>query len=461
LIFGLVPTLETFLAFIAIALVVLECCGRFSARTPGTPKLAPSWWIAGLIASHAAVLLLLFCAFRNQHPAELWRSMLLPIGVVENRYPDRQIVYGSFIATALLCLSAFQSYALLALYRGSPSRVAVRIGCGIMLALSCVAPAVTSFDPYGYVKDSLLGYAAYRPPNVPFQGEYRVFDLWFGGPNRTPYGPLWIPVVSLVTSLAPTLLGKLLALRAFGLMLYLLVIAGLRALGMPARIRNVFALNPGLMYLYVANSHNDLIAIAILVGAALVVRTRPAFAFTLVAAAGLLKLPYALLGLPILAGVRSIRLRIAGSVAMLAGVLAVSWFALGANYFVTLSSYGSQNASFVVRELADAIAVALLLVAAAGGRRLRSGVWIFPTLGAVVFPWYFVWGLPYALARRRVLSYFLVCFPFVTMLAGNPFVVPSDVVIVVLWIVAMSLREPRAGLRGYEASSVAMSMTKR
>jgi len=57
-------------------------------------------------------------------------------------------------------------------------------------------------------------------------------------------------------------------------------------------------------------------------------------------------------------------------------------------------------------------------------------------------PWYFVWGLPYALARRRILGYLLVCFPFAAMLAG-PVVLPWAVVFVAVWILALSLREPR------------------
>jgi len=60
----------------------------------------------------------------------------------------------------------------------------------------------------------------------------------------------------------------------------------------------------------------------------------------------------------------------------------------------------------------------LILLATASKRRLRAAVWIIPMLSAAIYPWYFLWGLPYALARRRVLSYLLVCFPFVTVLVG-------------------------------------------
>ena len=156
----------------------------------------------------------------------------------------------------MLDLAAFQSYALLALYRQKPGRTAVGVGCEVMLLFSCAAPALTSS-----------------------------------------------------------------------------VLAGLRALGAPSRILNVFALNPGLMLQYVANGHNDLIAIAVLVFAAAVVRRR----------ATLIKAPFVLLGLPIVAAVRSVRLRVAGSIAAFVAVAVISWLGAGNGYFKTLAEYGAKN----------------------------------------------------------------------------------------------------------------------
>jgi hypothetical protein len=448
MLFWLVPTFQALLALIALCLVACEAFGRFSSRTPATPRPAAWWWVAGLIVSHAAVLALVFYAVRHQQPAEAWRSTMMPLIVIDVFHPARQIDHGNLVATAMLWLAAFQSYALLALYRQKPSRVAVGIGCGVMLLLSCAAPALTSFDLYGYVRDVELGFAAYRPPHVPFPGAYRVFDLWLGKQRASAYGPLWLVVARLVTSVAATLLGKLLALRVFSVLAYLAALAGLRALRMPSRIIAVFALNPGLMFQYVVDGHNDLIAIAVLVFAAAAVRRRPSLAFGLIAVAGLLKLPYALLGLPIVAAVRSVRVRVAGSIAMVAAVATISWIAGGSSYLDRLIEHGTQNLSTGIRKLSDLVAVALILLAAAGGRRLRSAVWLIPTLGAVIFPWYFIWGLPYALGRRRIFGYLLVCFPFVTMLVGVPFVLPLDVLVVALWVIAISLRDPRAGLRG-------------
>jgi hypothetical protein len=311
-----------------------------------------------------------------------------------------------------------------------------------MLLLSCSAPALISFDLYNYVHDALLGLAAYQPPSVPFSGEYRVFDLWLGKPVPAPYGPLWLVVVHLVTSVAPTLFGKLMALRAFNLVLYLAMLAGLQALGMPARIRNVAALNPALMLQFVANGHNDLIPIVLLVWAAASVRVQTALAFGLIAAAGLVKLPFAVLGLPIIAAVRSLRARIAGSIAMLAAVVVLSWVVGGAGYLGALVGHVREYPQDPAHQLAALAALALIVLAAAGGRRLRSGVWIMPMLSAAIYSWYFIWGLPYALARRRILGYLLVCFPFVTMLVGSAFMRIWELNLVLPALVIISILAP-------------------
>jgi len=40
-----VPTFQALLAFIALCLVACEAFGRFSSRTPATPRLAAWWWV--------------------------------------------------------------------------------------------------------------------------------------------------------------------------------------------------------------------------------------------------------------------------------------------------------------------------------------------------------------------------------------------------------------------------------
>jgi len=126
--------------------------------------------------------------------------------------------------------------------------------------------------------------------------------------------------------LPATLLGKILALRVFGALLMASLLIAMRALGLPRRFLTVTALNPGLMFQFVANAHNDLIAILIVTLAAAVIRRSPTAGVGLIAVAGLVKIPFVLLGLPVLAVLRpAARTRYVGGVAAIVAVLVVSW----------------------------------------------------------------------------------------------------------------------------------------
>lgn len=424
-----------FIAFFTLLLVVFEFFGLLSSRTPGTPKLPAPASIALLIVSYGVQLGTVYYAAHNQYTSDGWR-FAMPLMVVD----DRGLVtaHADVLTGIMLGMAALQSYVLLAIYRSVPGQRAVATGCALLLVLSLAAPALMSFDLYGYVHNGLLGLAAYTPPSTPFPGEYHVIDLWFGRPTATLYGPLWLVIAPIVTSLGPTLLTKILALRLLNAGLFVALVAGLGALGLPPRVRAIAALNPGLALQFVANGHNDIIAIVLLVYAAAFIKRRaPLVGTGLIAVAGLVKLPYAVLGLPVLAGIRSVWVRLAWAIVMLAAVVACSWFGGGVGYFNSLFGNVTSRPEDIVHRVAGVAALALIVLAFFGGRRLRTTGWVVPNLAASVFAWYFAWGVPYALARRRVVSYVLVLFPFVTVLFESSFERAWEL-IVVLPLVCMA-----------------------
>src|SRR6185312_4611170 len=338
-----------------------------------------------------------FYAAHHQYPVEDWRYAM-PLMIVD----DRGILTerGDLLTGIMLAMAAVQSYALLALYRSVPSRRTLVTGCAVLLALSVAAPALMSFDLYHYVHDGVLGKMAYTPPSTPFPGEYHFIDLWYGGmPASTLYGPLWLAIAPIVTSLGPTLLAKILALRLFNAALFVALAAGLRALGMPPRMRAICALNPGLALQFVANGHNDIIALVLLVYAAAFIKRRvPLLGTGLIAVAGLVKLPYAVLGLPLLAAIRPLWMRLAWAAGMLAAVIACSWFGGGLGYVASLSQIKTSRPEDIIHRIASIVAFALIALAFFGGRRLRATGWVVPNLAVNVFAWYFAWGVPYAIA---------------------------------------------------------------
>jgi hypothetical protein len=428
-----------FLAFFTLLLLAGEFLGVLSSRTPRTPKL-PAWvWVAFLAVSYAVQLATIRYAALDQPGMPDWR-LTMPIPVIDDR--GLPTANGDLVTAIMLVLAALQSYALLALYRAQLSRRLLWVGCGVLLVLSLFAPALMSFDMYGYVRGAVLGVSSYVPADVPFSGDYHVLNLWFNGPIYTLYGPLWIALAQAVTFLAPTFFAKLVSFRILGVFLYVAFLVGLRACGVKPRMMAIAVLNPGLMIEYVANAHNDFIAIVLLVFAAALVRARPWIGLGLVAIAGLVKLPYAIFGLPVLAAIRPAWLRYVGAAAMLAVVIAVSWIGGGEAYFTTLIGHVGARPEDLVHRLAGVAALIAIFLALAGGRRYRATAWVIPQIAAAVFAWYLVWGLPYALSRHRALSYLLVCFPLVVILIESAFAQNWEMYFVLPALALLSLFAP-------------------
>ncbi|MGR4065639.1 MAG: hypothetical protein ACLQPV_09380 [Vulcanimicrobiaceae bacterium] len=431
------------------ALAIFELRGALANRAIRTPDM-PAWlWLIGIVAMYVEQLALIRFGATHATPLPPWRlTMPLPVLYIGTWNAD-------WVSASFLAAGALQSYALLALYRGNVSRLVTGAGLALLLGISLAAPALSSFDLYGYVHNGILGFESWAPPNVRFPGEFHVIDLWFGHPTYTLYGPLWLIIVQLVTVLPATLLGKIMALRVFNACLYLALLVAMRALGLPRRILVVTALNPGLMLQFVANGHNDLIAIVLIAVAAAVMRRNPIAGFGLIAVAGAVKLPYVVLGLPVAAMIVSPWRRYFGCAAAIAAALAISWFGGGKPYWHVLTYHAFisplQNALHVIPVFCALVAIA---VAVAGGRRLMSAVWLLPTLGAfglpLIFPWYLIWGFPYALARHRILGGLLVGFPFVGALVLPEFTRVWTLLLVFPMIVVMAYRTPPEFLQKFD-----------
>jgi hypothetical protein len=406
----------------ALLFAIAELRGRLPARAPRTPAFAPWVWIVALIFTYAVQLAAIRYAATHLTDSVAWRlTMPFPVADVDMLHPDA--VAAVYVACAVL-----QSYALLALYRGRPSKRAVVAGSALLAAMSLTVPALASFDAYGYVHNAILGLQSYAPPARPFQGEYHVIDLWFGKPTATLYGPLWLAIDRIVTVAAPTLLTKIAALRVFNALLYAALIAILRGIGLPRRIVAAVALNPGMMFQFITNVHNDIIAIDLLLGAAALARTRAAAASGLFAAAGLVKLPYLALGLPVFSAARPMSQRLIAIASGIGAAAAVSWFAGGGAYLAALTHHASPAyVALAWRLIPAGVALAALVAALLGARRYIAALWFIPSIGAFelpwvtgsgqtfampwILPWYFAWGLPYALNRHRILGFLAVAFP--------------------------------------------------
>ncbi|MBV8148190.1 MAG: hypothetical protein JO092_03775 [Candidatus Eremiobacteraeota bacterium] len=404
---------------VAIALLAAEIARWPPTRRVRTPRIAEAYWIGSILLTY--VVQLVIVRYGATHASPLPPSRLrepLPTVFLYSVHSD------AIEAIALIC-AALQSYALIAIYRSEPSRRLVAGAAAVMIVLSLAEPALTSADLYSNVGYAILGKLAYSPPTHPFPEAFRAINYEWKPPlPPSPYGPIWLAVLWCVTSPFATLLGKMMALRCFCAACFLTLPWLMRALGLPRRLSIVTQLNPALAMFFVTNAHNDVFALVWICGAAVLAKRSSAWAALPLAIAGLVKLPYVVLGLPVLTALRPVSVRFFSAAGAIAVVGLVSWGIGGREDVAALLTHArpmEENAGWHV--VVSMVAIVVVLAALAGARRYRAAVWLLPPVGgfypAFVYPWYLVWGLPYALVRHRVLAYFLVWLPLVSALVDQ------------------------------------------
>jgi hypothetical protein len=413
----------------ALVLAVAEARGLLRSHRPQTPHWPGFAWIVTLVATYAEQIAICEAiAARGAWPMPVvrWQPGAAPV------------------IAALLALALAQSYALLGLYR-SGAKIALVVAGAALMALCSFAPVLTNADLYAYVGNGLLGRAAYAPPALGFPGELSAINAFWHVPvPAATYGPLWIAIARSLIALGSTLALKMTAFRVLGVALLAALLALLRAYGIPPRVLAIVALNPALYFEFVLNAHNDLIAVVIVTIAALMAPAWPLVASLLIAASALVKIPFVLLGLPVLAVVRDRALRTVAVVLAILVAGIVSWFASGPVYFRTLLTYASgSHLEGAVHAVAALAGLAALAFAVAGRPRLRAAVWLLPMFGAYTAPWYALWSLPYALGARRILVYLAVWLPFVTFLAEPSLTRVWTLAGVLPAVVILSLALPR------------------
>jgi hypothetical protein len=411
----------------ALLMLLAELRTGRGLRVHVRPSMPAQWAIAIVVITYCAQLAIsLYAALHQALPLPSRALIPLPLASAITTHQN------AVVATMLL-LAGLQTYALLALYRGRPSGRAVALASSVLVVASVLSPAMISADAYAYVADALLGLRAYAPPNVPFSGEFAPIGAWWSTPMPpTPYGPLWLLACRLVTGPFPSLLGKILALRLLGAGAFLALLGALRALGVPRRAIVVCALNPAVLFCYVASAHNDLLPVSMIAWAAYFSRRRPLLAAVLLAAGGLIKLPLAFFGLPVLAGITNrIARALLGACAIV--IAAAGSYAIGGRgYLRAIALHVTSSPFMTVMTATVALAVIVAIVATPWSRRrYRSVVWLIPLSSAYTLSSYVAWSIPYALARRNVLGYLLIAFPVAAVLIDVKFMTPWTLFLVV------------------------------
>ena len=432
----MIPALVSFLC-VAIAGLFFAKSPAECDETPSAPK-APSDLRVALAAvatagGFALWVAAVVAAAHAQRPLPGWLARL-PITVIDDRAPRfGHAPFGTIVGGAAL-LSTFGLTGLYLSLRGrTPGARTLTILATAFVAMAALAlfsPAMTSFDLYAYAGASHAGLlAGYQPVRVPFTGGWAAVNAIYGTPIvPSPYGPVWLLCSYLLTAWAPTLWSALALLRALELAALVICLGALRVLRVPASAIAVFALNPALHANFLADGHNDLLAVAcVLAAAALRDRALPLAIFIAACAAGI-KLPFLAIA-PLAFALEASPLRRLGAAGATVAVGLALSFSFGAAGYAsaivqTASIYRATLADPTVDALRFALlALALGAVAAAlfARRFVPTMSWAFVAFGTSLFGWYLAWGLPYAVAARRWLPAYLISLPLLSFLLGTAF----------------------------------------
>ncbi|MBV8723265.1 MAG: hypothetical protein JO277_14030 [Candidatus Eremiobacteraeota bacterium] len=334
--------------------------------------------------------------------------------------------YPDAIAGLLLALAAIESALLYAIYRRRISNKVLYVGAAVVILCSWVSPAFISLDPYTYAAYAAMGRDAYNRHAVPMSGQYRVVSDAFatdGGVPRSPYGPLWLVLSGIVTRPFPTLVEQALAFRFVGTLALFALLAACKRLGFDTRMMAILALNPAIATQYVMNGHNDLLGIAALAVGAAVLNRSKVFAVVSIAAAGLIKLPLAVVALPVFAAIKTPQIRVLCVFVTLMLVATCSMVGGGSEYVAALAVHLPYAGFTGLLAAATSIAAAATIVSALmNSRRFPSSVWLFPLAGSYPTPWYTFWGFGYAVGSRAAMEHLLIFLPIAAFVIDAMFI---------------------------------------
>jgi len=396
---------------------LIENWARGSARTAPLIATGITLW---LVASFAFELHVIGAAARAQ-PGPAWQRAL-PLALLTPTWkPNADTT--PYLGT-IVQLFAFSHTALLVALAGVLTRLqagvwfvrALVLGGGAALGAEAFFASIADADTYLYVAHGLSA-DAYRPDRAALAGaDAALAELWGRPSLPSAYGPLWNALERTVASRSTELGVQLQLFRCVGFAAMCASIAALAAMRRTVAVA-LFALNPMLWFTYVAQAHNDITGLA-LVLAALALRRIPAAAVVLVALAGAIKLPFLAVGIVVFAGAPNLRTRVLYGSAAVALGLAFSAAFGGIEYVRALQHVVRVTGTRLPLAL-NVTHATLALLGLAGlavavfARRFAWGVpWSFVAFGQYSCWQYLGWGIPYALLDGTQGALYLAALPF-------------------------------------------------
>ncbi len=450
----------TFLLGVVAFVVSLRARARLAARYANV-RVSP-WVVAVLVGVLCAVTLL---QLRTLDAAAAAAAMppwqrALPLHVFARGFVEAKrgagletsLQVAAFVQTALLVGLAF------VLPRaGAPRAVAGIVAAGAaVLASEAWCARVAGADVYAYVAFGLSPHP-YRPNDALLPLANRAIALLWGRPLvPCPYGPVWLALAHAIASPGRSLAANVFAFRGVGLAALAASIAALLALRKPVTAA-LFALDPTLWQLYVAEAHNDVVGIALVLAALAIRRRSLGAAMLLVALAGAVKLPFLLIGAVAFASAPAWRARLIPAALAACGGVALS-LALGGGAYLSALSWTARKYAYPIGALEwslhltlAAIACGAIVTAVVAARFSWGAPWSFVALGQYPIWQYLGWGIPYAVLDETQGLLYLALLPVsgfeLSLLFPDPALLAAGRVALfaaLLVAFALAFRPPRA-----------------
>ena len=414
-----------YVGVVIVALLWLALRARYgSSPMPQLPSLRIPWLVPACAAAVAVffVAQLLTIAYVATHQSASQCYLHLPVPVVAD-FNQETGGPALFWPSALLgALAVTETLLLAVMYCAARQRPpsnwewrATAAICACALGAAVAAPAMTSPDPFMYFSFAKIGFASFaasphliHTPDLPLGSWCQRLLL------PSAYGPLFVTYERALLGGVHDPVIAVYVLRGTNALWLLAAVLLLHRVGAPASVLPLMALNPTVLFQYVAGAHNDIVTICLILAAVSVEGAGPALTAALVVAAGLVKLPFAVIGALAFVREPSLARRIAYAAGALALTLAISYLWAGRAYFEALSYYHSllSPSSDRLQILVTVVALAAICVAIFTRRFAGVGAFAFPTLSvSEMQPWYALWGLPYAVREHRHLALFLILLP--------------------------------------------------
>jgi len=450
----------TFLLGVVAFVVSLRARARLAARYANV-RVSP-WVVAGLVGVLCVVTFLQLReldAAAAAAAAPPWQRAL-PLHVFARGFVEAKrgagletgLQVAAFVQTALLFGLAF-----VVPRAGSPRTVAgiVAVGAAV-LASEAWCARVSGADVYAYVAFGLSPHP-YRPGAALLPlADRAIAHLWGRPLVPCPYGPVWLALAHAVASPGRSLAANVVAFRAVGLAAMAASIGALLALRKPVTAA-LFALDPTLWQLYVAEAHNDMVGIALVLLALALRRRSIGAAMVLVALAGAVKLPFLLIGAVIFASAPTWRARLLPAMGAAFGGVALS-VALGGIDYASAMSRTARSYAYPIGALEwnlhvtlAAIACVAVVTAVVAARFFWGAPWSFVALGQYPIWQYLGWGIPYAVLDETQGLLYLALLPVsgfeLSLLFPDPALLAAGrVALLAALLVAFALafRRPRA-----------------